>query len=58
LIYRNIVLPFVFYGCGTWSLGDSGVDGKIIIRLILKKWGVRVWTGSSWLREGAVGRHL
>jgi hypothetical protein len=19
-IYRNIILPFVFYGCGTWSL--------------------------------------
>jgi len=42
---------------GKEKLGDSGVDGKII-RLILRKWDLRVWTGSSWLRIGRVGRHL
>jgi hypothetical protein len=27
--------------------GDPGLDGRII-----RKWDVRVWTGSSWLRIG------
>jgi hypothetical protein len=26
-------------------LGDPGVDGRIILRWICKKWNVRVWTG-------------
>jgi hypothetical protein len=30
-------------------LDDPGVDGMIILRWILKKWG-GVWTGSSWPR--------
>jgi len=39
-------------------LGDPGVDGRIILRWILQKWGVGVWIGSSWLRmEKGVG-HL
>jgi len=28
-------------------MGDSGVDGKIILKWIFRKWDVRVWTGSS-----------
>ena len=39
-------------------LGDPGVDGKIILRWIFRKWVVGVWTGLSWLRVGAGGRHL
>jgi len=31
-------------------LGDTGIDGKIILRWILKKWDVGVRTGSNWLR--------
>jgi len=31
-------------------LEDSGVGGRVILRWILRKWDVRVWTGSSWLR--------
>jgi hypothetical protein len=31
-------------------LGDTGVDGRIILRWILMKWGVGLWTGSSWFR--------
>jgi len=28
-------------------LGDPGVDGRIILRWIFRKWDVGVWTGSS-----------
>jgi len=31
-------------------LGDPGVDGRIILRWIFRKWDVGVWNGSSWLR--------
>jgi hypothetical protein len=30
--------------------GDSGVDGRILLRCIFRKWDVRVWTGMGWLR--------
>jgi len=39
-------------------LGDPGIDGRIILRLIFRKWDVGEWTGSSWLRAGTDGRHL
>jgi hypothetical protein len=26
-------------------LGDPGIDGRIILRWIFRKWHVRVWTG-------------
>jgi len=29
-------------------LGDPGVDGRIILRWIFRKWDVGVRTGSSW----------
>jgi hypothetical protein len=35
-------------------LEDPGVDGRIILRWIFRKW-VRVWTGLSWLRIGTGG---
>ena len=38
-------------------LGDLGLDGDNI-KWIFRKWNVRVWTGSSWLRIGTVGGHL
>jgi hypothetical protein len=40
------------------QLGDPGVDVKIILRWIFKKWNVRVWTGLSWLRMETGGGHL
>jgi len=36
-------------------LGDSGLDGRIILRWIFKEWGVGIWIGSSWLRIGTDG---
>jgi hypothetical protein len=38
--------------------GDPGVDGRILLRRIFRKWDVRVWTGLSWLRIETVGGHL
>jgi hypothetical protein len=36
-------------------LEDAGVDGRITLRWILRKWDVGIWTGSSWLRIGTSG---
>jgi len=35
-----------------------GLDGRIILRWIFRKWDVGVWTGLSWLRVGTGGGHL
>jgi len=43
---------------GRNHLEDPGVDGRIILRWIFRKWDVGVWTGSSCLRRGKVGGHL
>jgi hypothetical protein len=34
---------------------EPGADLRIILRWIFRKWGVGVWTGSSWLRIGTGG---
>ena len=39
-------------------LGDPGVDGRIILRWIFRKWDEGVWTGMSWLRVETGGGHL
>ena len=38
--------------------GDPGVDGRIILRWISKKWYVGLCTGLSWLRLGTGCLHL
>jgi hypothetical protein len=39
-------------------LGNLGLDGRIILRWIFRKWNVGVWTGSRWLRIGTGGGHF
>ena len=39
-------------------LGNRGVDGRIILRWIFRKWDVGIWTGLIWLRIGTGGGHL
>jgi len=43
---------------GRDHLGDPGVDKRIILRWIFRKWDVWVCTGSSWFRLGTGGGHL
>jgi hypothetical protein len=39
-------------------LEDPGLDGRIILRVIFRKWDMRIWTESSWLRISTGGGHL
>jgi hypothetical protein len=39
-------------------LKDIGVDVRIILKWILKKWDKMAWTGFLWLRTGAAFRIL
>jgi hypothetical protein len=39
-------------------LGDPGVDGRIILRCMFRKWDVEVWSELSWLRMGTGGGRL
>jgi hypothetical protein len=37
---------------------DPGVDGRIILGCIFRKWDVGVWTGLGWLRIETGGEQL
>ena len=39
-------------------LKNTGVEGRVILRWISRKWVAGVGTGSSWMRIGTVGEHL
>ena len=43
---------------GKNHLGDPGVDGRIILRWIFRKWEGVVGTGRSWFRIGTGGGRL
>jgi len=39
-------------------LEDPGVDRRVILRWIFRKWDVATWAGLTWLRTGTGGGHL
>jgi len=39
-------------------MGEPGVDERIILKCVFRKWDVGLWTGSSWLRIGSDDGHL
>jgi hypothetical protein len=43
---------------GKRLLRDPGLDGRIILRWIFRKWDEGLWTGLSWLRLETGGGHL
>jgi hypothetical protein len=53
-VYRVLVMETE----GKRPMGDPGVEERIILRWILRKWDAAVWTGLNWLRIGTGGRHL
>jgi len=38
--------------------GDLGIDGRIILGWISRKWDVCIWTGLGWPRIGTGGGRL
>jgi hypothetical protein len=40
------------------NVEDPGIDWRIILRRIFRKWDVVVWTGLSWLEIGTGGEQL
>jgi hypothetical protein len=38
--------------------GDPGVDGRIILKRMFRKWDILLWTGLRWLRIETGDRHL
>lgn len=40
------------------SVGDTGKDGKTILKWMSKKWGTWEWSDFSWLRMGLTGSFL
>ena len=39
-------------------LGDTGVDGRIILKWICRRWDVGIWTGLGWPRIETCGGNL
>jgi hypothetical protein len=43
---------------GKRPLGRPGIEGRILLRRIFRKWDVGVWGGLSWPRIWTGGGHL
>jgi len=54
---NQVAGTFSTYG-GSGHLKDTGVDGKIILRWIFRKWDVSAWTVSMWFSIGTGVGHL
>jgi hypothetical protein len=39
-------------------LQDVGVNGRVISRRVLEKYGMKMWTGFGWLRIGSKRRYF
>jgi hypothetical protein len=39
-------------------LEDPGLDGRIILKRMFRKWDTLIWSGLIWLRIGTGGGHL
>jgi hypothetical protein len=58
-MYYTISLVAIFvFGVRVDNWGDPDVDGRIILKLIFRKWEGLVGTGWSGLRIGTGGGHL
>jgi len=55
---RGVYRVLVGKSEGKNQLEDPGVDGRIILRWIFRKWDVEEWTESSRLKIGTGGGHV
>jgi len=55
---RGVCRVLVVKPEGKYHFGHPGVDGRIILIWVFRKWDVGVWTGSSWLGLGTGGGRL